>query len=58
MISAALSIAARMRCAVPQRQMLFDIALSTSASVGRGFFLRNATAVMIWPDWQYPHCGT
>src|SRR5581483_1056608 len=51
--SAAFSTAARMRCAVPQRQMLLDIALSTSAAVGFGFFLRNATAVMICPDWQY-----
>src|SRR5882762_5559095 len=29
-----------------------------SASVGARFFARRALALMIWPDWQYPHCGT
>src|SRR5436190_8095360 len=29
-----------------------------SASVGFGFAARSAQADMIWPDWQYPHCGT
>src|SRR5882762_9292449 len=31
---------------------------SMSASVGFGFLLSSATADMICPDWQYPHCGT
>src|SRR5258707_5915047 len=34
------------------------IAASMSWSVGRGFFFRSDAAAMIWPDWQYPHCGT
>src|SRR5215471_14782223 len=34
------------------------IASSISASVGCGFFDSSATADMICPDWQYPHCGT
>src|SRR6185295_2657069 len=34
------------------------IAASMSASVGLGVFLSSAAAAMIWPDWQYPHCGT
>src|ERR1043166_428005 len=34
------------------------IASSMSASVGFGFFFSSAAAAMIWPDWQYPHCGT
>src|SRR5438132_11252943 len=38
--------------------MLPDIAASMSASVGFGFALSNATADMIWPDWQKPHWGT
>jgi hypothetical protein len=25
---------------------------------GFGFFASNAAALMICPDWQYPHCGT
>jgi hypothetical protein len=29
-----------------------------SASVGCGLLARSAAADMIWPDWQYPHCGT
>src|SRR4030081_1973758 len=29
-----------------------------SLSRGFGFFLSSAAAAMIWPDWQYPHCGT
>src|ERR1700741_5401880 len=29
-----------------------------SASVGRGLCFNSATAAMICPDWQYPHCGT
>src|SRR6266852_7553120 len=34
------------------------MALSISASVGRFTFASSAAALMIWPDWQYPHCGT
>src|SRR5438270_10319931 len=48
---AACLIAARMRVYVPQRQMLPAIASSMSASVGRGFCLSSAVAVMIWPPW-------
>src|ERR1700730_5483375 len=55
--SAAMRIAARMRWYVPQRQTLV-IASSISASVGFGFLPSSAAAAMIWPDWQYPHCGT
>ena len=38
--------------------MLPLIALSISASFGCGFSASSAAAVMIWPGWQYPHCGT
>src|ERR1700739_2488368 len=38
--------------------MLPLMASSISASVGLGFFASSATADMICPDWQYPHCGT
>src|SRR5713101_9662452 len=38
--------------------MLPLMAVSISASVGFGFFASRATADIIWPDWQYPHCGT
>jgi hypothetical protein len=31
---------------------------SISASVGLRCVFSNATALMIMPDWQYPHCGT
>src|SRR6266849_2415016 len=31
---------------------------SISESVGLGFLASSATADMICPDWQYPHCGT
>src|SRR6266568_5332713 len=34
------------------------MAPSISASVGRFTFASSAAALMIWPDWQYPHCGT
>src|SRR3954464_7178584 len=37
---------------------MFVIASSMSLSDGCGFFFSSATAAMIWPDWQYPHCGT
>src|SRR5271157_3268385 len=47
-----------MRWYVPQRQRLPFMASSISASVGFGFLASNATADMICPDWQYPHCGT
>src|SRR5579872_4746 len=29
-----------------------------SASVGLGTLSRRLATLMIWPDWQYPHCGT
>src|SRR6266849_5190495 len=38
--------------------MLPLMASSISASLGLGFFESSATADMICPDWQYPHCGT
>src|SRR6266849_10220637 len=38
--------------------MLPLMASSMSASVGLGFLESRATADMICPDWQYPHCGT
>src|SRR5690349_1733291 len=34
------------------------IAWSMSSSLGLGFLARSAAAAMIWPLWQYPHCGT
>src|SRR6266511_3848963 len=37
---------------------MFVIAASMSASDGCGVFASSAAAAMIWPDWQYPHCGT
>src|SRR2546429_1028806 len=37
---------------------MFVIAVSMSVSEGCGFFASSAAAAMIWPDWQYPHCGT
>jgi hypothetical protein len=51
-------MAARMDWYVPHRQMLPRIAESISESVGLGVLLSSAAAVMICPDWQYPHCGT
>ena len=51
-------MAARMREYVAHRQMLPLIALLISASLGAGLFYSSAAADMIWPDWQYPHCGT
>src|SRR6185436_8396122 len=38
--------------------MLPAIALSISESLGLGLLASNALADIIWPDWQYPHCGT
>src|SRR5579863_7303683 len=34
------------------------MAESISLLVGRLISLSSAVALMIWPDWQYPHCGT
>src|SRR3954471_23100845 len=34
------------------------MASSISESVGCGLLSKSAAADMIWPDWQYPHCGT
>lgn len=51
-------MAARMRGYVPQRQMFPDMASSISVSVGLEFSASSTAALMICPDWQYPHCGT
>src|SRR5262245_33000772 len=55
---AAFLIAARIRGYVPQRQMLPDIAVSISPSLGLALVASSALADMIWADWQYPHWGT
>src|SRR5213083_2819646 len=34
------------------------MANSISTSVGRFTLASSAAALMIWPDWQKPHCGT
>src|SRR5216684_1717663 len=57
-MDAARWMALRMRWYVPQRQMLPLMKSSISESVGLGFLASSATADMICPDWQYPHCGT
>src|SRR6058998_3810846 len=41
-----------------QRQSVFAMPSRICASVGCGFRSRSAFAVMIWPFWQKPHCGT
>src|ERR1700730_986367 len=38
--------------------MLPPIASSMSLSVGLGISDSSTAALMICPDWQYPHCGT
>ena len=38
--------------------MFPDMASSISLSVGLEFSASSTAALMIWPDWQYPHCGT
>src|SRR5882762_4857927 len=38
--------------------MLPDMASSMSLSVGLEFSFSKMAALMICPDWQYPHCGT
>ena len=43
---------------VPQRQRCPSSAERTSSSVGFGFSVNNATALMIIPLVQYPHCAT
>src|SRR5215510_11922812 len=58
LMPAAFLMAARIRGYVPQRQMFPDMALSMSASLGLALAASSALADMIWPDWQYPHCGT
>src|SRR6266550_7702919 len=40
------------------RQSVAFIPSRICASVGFGIFVRSATALMIWPFWQKPHCGT
>src|SRR4051812_44092313 len=58
MVAAASLMAARTRLYVPQRHTLPLIAASMSASLGFLFFDSSAAALINWPDWQYPHCGT
>src|SRR4051812_8645341 len=41
-----------------QRQSVFAMPSRICASVGCGFLSSSALAVMIWPFWQKPHCGT
>ncbi len=43
---------------VPQRQMFPAMAASISSSLGDVFSVSRAAALMIWPGWQKPHCGT
>src|SRR6266481_1976230 len=38
--------------------MLPFMARSMSRSLGFLISLRSAIALITWPDWQYPHCGT
>ena len=38
--------------------MFPNMASSISELVGCGLLASSAAADMIWPDWQYPHCGT
>src|SRR6202042_901501 len=38
--------------------MFPDIASAMSLSVGLEFSASKTAALMICPDWQYPHCGT
>src|SRR5258705_10537040 len=38
--------------------MLVLMCSNISSRVGFGFCLSKSAALMIWPDWQYPHCGT
>ena len=48
----------RIRLYVPHLQIFILMAEFTSSSPGSGFLDKNAAAVMICPDWQYPHWGT
>src|ERR1700752_4456464 len=41
-----------------QRHSVRDIPSRICSSVGCGFLSSSAFAVMIWPFWQKPHCGT
>src|ERR1700721_4417053 len=41
-----------------QRQRLPAISPTTCSLVGSEFLASSEAACMIWPDWQYPHCGT
>src|SRR5215470_12861844 len=47
-----------MRTYVPQRQIFPPMLCSIWESVGLETILKSATAVMIWPLWQYPHWTT
>src|ERR1043166_6011277 len=37
--------------------MLPVMCATISSRVGLGLAARSSAAFMIWPDWQYPHCG-
>src|SRR5258708_8340269 len=47
-----------MRGYVPQRHTFALMWSLISARVGRGFAASSAAALISWPDWQEPHCGT
>src|SRR3990172_7644090 len=38
--------------------MLPSMCATICARVGFGVPASSSAAFMIWPDWQYPHCGT
>ena len=54
---AAFWMALTIRGYVPQRQTLPSMKSMISFSFGAGFFWSSATADMIIPDVQYPHCS-
>src|SRR5439155_23157262 len=56
-VAAASWRAARIRTYVAHRQTLPDIAVSMSASDGRGVSASSAIAGLIWPDWQCSLCA-
>src|SRR6476619_1088282 len=37
--------------------MLPSMCVTIWSRVGFGLEASNSAAFMIWPDWQYPHCG-
>ena len=38
--------------------LTYAFTASISSSLGLALFASKAVALMIWPAWQYPHCGT